>query len=67
MSVFQPFFLCVYVCEARTRRARAASARVRVSGLCAHGVCPCVCSMRQRVEWQINRKQMNSDQYEARE
>lgn len=35
--------------------------------LCAHGVCPCVCSMQQRVEWQINRKQMNSDQYEARE
>lgn len=43
------------------------SVQVRARGLCAHGVCPCVCSMRQRVEWQINRKQMNSDQYEARE
>lgn len=34
-----------------------------VRGLCAHGLCPCVCSMRQRVEWQIDGKQMNSDQY----
>lgn len=29
-------------------------------------VCVCVCLMRQRVECRINKKQMNSDQYEAK-